>query len=61
MFVIVNTETHKYVARRGSEHSYTTRLENAETFRTRDAAEKDRCPGNEIVVDVNDLLQTPQH
>ena len=61
MFVIVNTETHKYVARRGSGNSYTTKLEQAETFRTREAADKDRCPGNEVVVDVNDLLQTPQH
>jgi len=47
----------KYVARPGSEHSYTTDLTKALIFTTREAAEADRCVGNELVVAVDHLLQ----
>lgn len=30
--------------------SYTNKLQHARVFATREAAEKDRCPGNEYVV-----------
>jgi hypothetical protein len=49
-----------YVAQPGSERSYTTKLEHARTFSTRAAAEDDRCPGNESVVAVEDLLPRPR-
>jgi hypothetical protein len=35
MFLLINTETRKYVARPGHEHSYTKKLEEAQVFRTR--------------------------
>jgi hypothetical protein len=47
-----------YVA--GSNHptggSYTSSLELAKKFATREAAERERCPGNERVIQVYDLL-----
>lgn len=45
-----------FVSRPGSEKSYTRNLENARIFKTRGEAEADRCPGNEVVVDLADLL-----
>lgn len=36
--------------------SYTTRLQDAKVFRTREAAEADRCPGNEYVESLATLL-----
>lgn len=46
-----------YVAPSGSVKSYTSKLENARQYRTRDEALQDRCEGNERVIDVNDLLR----
>jgi hypothetical protein len=40
-----------YVALPGSKHSYTKKLEQARQYPTKDAAEGDRCPDNEIVLD----------
>jgi hypothetical protein len=40
----------QYVARAGSKHSYTPKLQNAEVFSSRDAA-KASCCGNEIVIE----------
>ena len=45
-----------YVTRPGSEQSYSHRLERAQAYTTREAADRNRCPGNEIVVDVEQLL-----
>lgn len=56
MFVLQHNKTGKYVARPGSERSYTNRLEEARVFRTREKAEKERCVENETVVDVNRLF-----
>ena len=38
--------------------SYTRNLQQAKLFTTREEAERDRCPGNERVVDIgyNDIL-----
>ena len=44
-----------YVARSGSQSSYTKRLEDAKTFPTREAALADKC-GNESVHSVSELL-----
>lgn len=58
MFVIVR-EDGKYVAMPGSEKSYTNRLEEAQTFSTREKAEASRCPENETVKAVADLTRRP--
>lgn len=55
MYVIQRTDG-LYVARQGSEHSYTRKLEDARKYRTRQEADNDRCAGNETVVAVADLL-----
>jgi hypothetical protein len=52
MFVIKRTDRGStYVSRDGSGHSYTTRLEAARTWPTREAAQV-HCCGNEMVVAV---------
>lgn len=56
MFVLQHNETGKYVARPGSERSYTNRLEEARVFRTLEGAEAERCVESETVVDVRRLL-----
>ena len=46
-----------YVCRPGpanSYGSYTQRLQGAQQFQTREAAEKERCPGNEVVLPMED-------
>lgn len=50
-FVLKRTDG-AYVAKRGSEHSYTRSILNARLFKTRKAAEADRCPDNERIVDI---------
>jgi hypothetical protein len=49
MYVIV--KGNKYVAQPGSNHSYTTKLDRAERFRTEEEARKHKC-GNESVIDL---------
>jgi hypothetical protein len=49
MYIIKRMPDGAYVARPGSPSSYTKQLQTARTFPTREAAERDRCPGNEIV------------
>ena len=56
-YVIVRNEDGKYVAMPGSKHSYTTRLEFARTFSTREAAQADCC-GNERAVPIENLLRS---
>lgn len=41
-----------YVAPPGSAKSYTRSRAAARQFPTREAAEADRCPGNEVIVEV---------
>jgi len=57
MFVIVRNDG-KYVALPGSHHSYTAKLEDARIFPTRQAADNDRCPENEIVRPIGDVLHS---
>ncbi len=45
-----------YVACSGARFSYTKKLERAQIYLTREAADADRCPGNEIVLSVDALL-----
>lgn len=55
MYVLVRNEDGRYVAPSGSKNSYTTKLEHAKTYRTREAAQSDAC-GNERAVAVSDLV-----
>ena len=57
MFVIRNTETGRYVTPPGSRGSYTTALQHARTWSTREAAERERCPGNERVLSVDEIMR----
>jgi len=58
MFVLKRTgKSHRhgqYVAKPGSKNSYTKYLQHARVFRTREEAERDRCPENERIVEVQD-------
>jgi hypothetical protein len=61
MYVIERTDQGGgYVAPSGSRYSYTKSLEKARTFSTRDEADGHRCPGNEVVVPVSEILQKPK-
>lgn len=53
MYVIKNAG--RYVAREGSASSFTNRLEHAQTYPTREEAQRNAC-GNETVVAVADIL-----
>ena len=52
MFALKRTTDGKYVAKPGSKDSYTKYLQHARIFRTKEEAERDRCPGNERIVEV---------
>jgi hypothetical protein len=54
MLVLKRTSDGKYVAKPGSKNSYTKYLQHARVFRTREEAERDRCPENERIVEVQD-------
>lgn len=45
-----------YVAKPGSAKSYTHNLEHARKFDTREQAEADRCKGNEVVLNLEQVL-----
>lgn len=50
LFAIKNTETGKYVAKPGSEHSYTNIFRQIRFFETKIAAEKfGICRDNEVI------------
>jgi len=50
-----------YVALPGSRKSYTQYLQYARVFSTREEAEKNKCPGNEVVLCVEDAMPRPAH
>jgi hypothetical protein len=54
---VLQRDDGKYVAPPGQEHSYTSKLEQAQTFRTAEEADRNRCPENERVVPVSSLLR----
>lgn len=45
-----------YVAQPGHCTSYTHSIERARIYPSKEAAEKDRCPENEIVIPLMDLI-----
>lgn len=58
MYVIKRTDQGGgYVAPAGSDKSYTHTLENAKMWRTRENADRERCVGNEIVLNLDELFQ----
>jgi hypothetical protein len=57
MYIIRRTDQGGgYVARPGSQNSYTHTLHNVRRFSTREAAERKRCPGNEVVVSIDKIV-----
>lgn len=61
MWVIRNTETGNFVADRGKTGkggSYTTKLQHARIYHSREAAAADRCPGNEEVLAITEAMQS---
>jgi len=56
---VIQRDDGKFVTRPGSEKSYTSDLQKARTFATKEKAEAERCPENERVVSLDQLLQTP--
>jgi hypothetical protein len=56
MYVIKRTDQGGgYVARPGMQSSYTVHVEHVRKFATREEAESNRCPGNEVVVPLETL------
>jgi hypothetical protein len=59
MYVIICTQGRhagRYVTKPGSDNSYTPNIQNAGLFKTRDAAEREKCVDNEKVVDLSDIF-----
>ena len=56
MFVILNVEIGKYVARSGSYSSYTAKLPLARIFETRAEAESELCPENELILTMTEAI-----
>jgi len=51
-YVIQDKKSGKYVAYPGQQSSFTTKLENARRFNTREHAEKERCDQSERIVEL---------
>jgi hypothetical protein len=56
MYVLKHKENGKYVARPGSKHSYTRKLEDAQIFATRWEAETASCVESESAVYLETLF-----
>jgi hypothetical protein len=56
MAYVIQRHDGRFVARQGERHSYTKYLQHARPFGTREAAEAERCPGNETVVHVDAVI-----
>lgn len=57
MYVLQRTSDGAFVARPGSASSYTLMLHKAQTYKTREEAEMHRCPENERILDVDDIMR----
>lgn len=55
-WVLKNTESGRFVARSGAPGSYTVFLQFARTWPDRAAAERERCPGNEVALTVEEAM-----
>ena len=57
MYIIKRTDQRGgWLAKQGSEYSYTNNLHLARTFHTVSEAQSERCPSNEIVVNLDTLM-----
>ena len=56
MFVIRRVRDGQFVTPAGSRRSYTRKLEKAQTYPSRNAAQANACPANENVCAVSDLF-----
>lgn len=56
MYVLVRTDG-AYVARPGSQASYTRVLQDARVFVTRESAERDRCVDNERIESIDSIMR----
>ena len=65
MFVIVRTDRsasqRRFLALQGSEHSYTTSIEDARIYLTHEAASTELCEENESIVSLESLLKGLLH
>ena len=52
MYILKRTDG-AYVAKPGSAKSYTRCLQNAQTFTSREEADRNRCPDNETITTVD--------
>lgn len=59
MYVLIRNDDGKFVAPPGSKKSYTSSLQHARQFASREEAEGHRC-GNERIVRTEDLLRRPE-
>jgi hypothetical protein len=57
MYVLQRRPDGAFVAPPGAPSSYTRALQDARVFSTRADAERERCPGNEIVIAVDAILR----
>ena len=60
MYVIRRVGDGKFVAPSGRPSSYVSGLQDARTFRTKEAAERECCNENESVWDVEEVLKRPE-
>lgn len=60
MYVLKRVPDGAYVAPAGRAHSYVKCLQDAQTFATREQAERGKC-GNEVVCDVENELHSPRY
>jgi hypothetical protein len=56
MYVIIRNSDGKFVSCPGSQYSYTNYLQKAQTFSTKEIAERHAC-GNETVIDTKDCFK----
>lgn len=57
MYLLKRVSDGKFVAKDGSISSYTMDITNVKIFPTREAAERNRCGENEIIVPIEDLME----
>lgn len=63
-FVIVQRDPRaraRYLAQRGKQNTFTSKLEQARCFSSYAGAKAETCPGSEYVMNVDALLPTPEH
>lgn len=57
MYLLKRVSDGRFVAKSGMESSYTIAINNVKIFPTREAAERNRCGENEIIVPLEDLMK----